>query len=201
MSLAQSVYQFLLENGFFDEHSQQEDAVRILLGLNGQQQRQALPTTIDFERKASDQPPLRGDVDLEIFVDGAADLHKKTAGIGGAFFRKGMEIYSFAEYLPDATNNQAEYTALCKALEIAAGFDVKSVRVASDSQLMVRQLNGEYRVKHANMKPLYQQAKQLAGHFEQIEFVHITRNFNKLADKLSKLGMSQPGGAKTKANQ
>lgn len=193
MSIAQSVYQFLVEKGFFAENPNQEDAVKILLGLN-ERQRHKLPESSDFERKASDQPPLQGDVDLEIFVDGAADLHKKTAGIGGAFFRKGMEIYSFAEYLSDATNNQAEYTALCKALEIAAQFDVKSVRVSSDSQLMVRQLTGEYRVKHANMKPLYERAKQLAGKFEKIEFVHISRNLNKLADKLSKIGMNQTNG-------
>lgn len=190
MSIAQSVYQFLLEKGFFDDHLNQEEAVKILLGLNERQHRK-LPESAEFERKATDQPHLQGDVDLEIFVDGAADLQKKAAGIGGTFFRKGMEIFSFAEFLPDATNNQAEYTALCKALEIATRFDVKSVRVSSDSQLMIRQLNGEYRVKHANMKPLYEQARRLAGKFDKIEFVHISRNLNKLADKLSKIGMNQ----------
>ncbi|MCF7796295.1 MAG: ribonuclease HI family protein [Lentisphaeria bacterium] len=200
MSIAQSVYQFLDERGFFQANPGQEEAVRILLGLN-ERQRQKLPESADFERKASEQPYLQGDVDLEIFVDGAADLQKKAAGIGGAFFRKGMEIYSFAEYLPDATNNQAEYTALCKALEIAAQFDVKSVRVSSDSQLMIRQLNGEYRVKHANMKPLYEQAKRLAGKFDRIEYVHISRQLNKLADKLSKIGMSKSDTAQSRSNR
>lgn len=193
MSLAQSIFSFLDKNGYFLENPDQEGAVAQLLSLSKNEP--PTNTEVDLERKASDLPILRGDVDLEVFVDGAADLGGKIAGIGGAFFRKGSEIYSFAEFLPDATNNQAEYTALCRALEIAGQFDVETIRICSDSELMIRQMNGQYRVRHANMIPLYKKAQKLAQRFKQVQYEHITRNFNKLADKLSKAGMKQETAA------
>ncbi|HCW76929.1 MAG TPA: hypothetical protein DHU63_10385, partial [Candidatus Marinimicrobia bacterium] len=168
----------------------QEKAVSTLLGLSIDAKTMN-PNKVDLDRKDSDLPILRGDVELEIFVDGAADLGRKIAGIGAAFFRKGVEIYTLAEFLPNSTNNQAEYTALCRALEIASEFDVKTVRVYGDSELMIRQMNGQYRVRHENMIPLYNRAIKLSRNFQRVQYEHITRNYNKLADKLSKAGMSQ----------
>lgn len=190
MALAHSVYSFLEENGFFQINPTQEKAVTALLGLISDE-KTIEPKTAGLDRKDSDLPILKGDVDLEIFVDGAADLGRKIAGIGGAFFRRGVEVYTFAEFLPDATNNQAEYSALCRALEIASQFDVQTIRVYGDSELMIRQMNGQYRVRHENMIPLYNKATQLAKQFQRVQYEHVTRNFNKLADKLSKAGMLQ----------
>jgi len=193
MDLAESIFTFLESNGFFDLHPQHRRAVERLLKLNpNSRTTPAIPTGAN-----RDLPPLNGAHDLEIFVDGAADLNARKAGIGGVFFRNGSEIYSFSEFIPDITNNQAEYLALCKALEVAAQFDAQKLRVCSDSQLMVRQLTGQYRVKHENMKPLYERAQRLIRQFKQVDFEHITRKYNKLADKLSKLGMLQEQTAKS----
>jgi len=190
MALARSVYKFLEDNGYFQVNPAQEKAVSTLLGLSIDAKTMN-PNKVDLDRKDSDLPILRGDVELEIFVDGAADLGRKIAGIGAAFFRNGVEIYTLAEFLPNSTNNQAEYTALCRALEIASEFDVKTVRVYGDSELMIRQMNGQYRVRHENMIPLYNRAIKLSRNFQRVQYEHITRNYNKLADKLSKAGMSQ----------
>jgi formyltetrahydrofolate-dependent phosphoribosylglycinamide formyltransferase len=96
---------------------------------------------------------------------------------GNQFCAKGL-------FLGETTNNVAEYTALTKALEAAAKIGVGKVTVFSDSELLVKQLNGRYRVKNENIRPLFQQAINLLGDFENWKVQHITRDKNKEADKL-----------------
>lgn len=130
----------------------------------------------------------------ELFVDGAADLHSKRAGIGGVLYRNGEEILSFSRYLPDVTNNVAEYEALLQGLKSALELGINSINIRSDSELVVKQIKGEYRVKHPNMKKLYEKVTALLRQFSSWRIDHVPREQNKVADKLSKEGMRSQSG-------
>ena len=93
-------------------------------------------------------------------------------------------ILGKSEYLGKATNNQAEYRALILGLEELLRMNVKGTSCFLDSELVVKQLNGQYRVKDKDLKPLYERIKKLAGEFEEIKFSHVRREENKEADKL-----------------
>ena len=90
--------------------------------------------------------------EISLYIDGAADLHSKTAGIGGVITKDGEEVFSFSEYLHDATNNEAEYAALVKGLKYLIQLKLLNANIYSDSELVVKQIKGEYRVKHPRMK-------------------------------------------------
>ena len=96
--------------------------------------------------------------EISLYIDGAADLHSKTAGIGGVITKDGEEVFSFSEYLHDATNNEAEYTALVKGLKYLIQLKLLNANIYSDSELVVKQIKGEYRVKHPRMQELYKEA-------------------------------------------
>ncbi len=125
---------------------------------------------------------------VDLFVDGAADLDSKTAGIGGVFYRNGEELFTFSEYLDDATNNDAEYSALIKGLETAKVLCVNQLNIYADSELVVKQINGQYKVKHPRMKILHSKVMILLKTLESWSIQHILRENNTVADKLSKEG-------------
>ena len=131
---------------------------------------------------------LDGEDEITLYIDGAADLHSKTAGIGGVIYRNKDELFSFSEYLDDATNNEAEYTALIRGIEHLIALSQFSVQIYSDSELVVKQINGEYRVKNQRMQNLYQQAMQLLNKLDQYSVTHILRDKNTVADKLANVG-------------
>lgn len=85
-------------------------------------------------------------------------------------------------YLGVATNNQAEYTALKIGLEKARAMAIKELAVFMDSQLVINQVNGLYKVRHNDLKPIYDQVKKMAAYFEKISFTHVPREENTLAD-------------------
>jgi ribonuclease HI len=89
-----------------------------------------------------------------------------------------------SQTIGNATNNVAEYTALVEGLGLAAELGVKSLRVLSDSELLVKQMNGEYRVKNPDLLELYQEARRLVGGFETVSIAHVRRDQNKRADEL-----------------
>ena len=97
---------------------------------------------------------------------------------------KGLQLKARAFFLGRATNNVAEYTAVVKALEAAKQTDAKSITVFSDSELLVKQLNGQYRVKSDQLRPIFVRASQLLERFESWQVKHVTRNKNTRADKL-----------------
>ena len=86
--------------------------------------------------------------DAKLFVDGAADLHSQTAGIGGAVFVDGKEIYCFSEPLLNKTNNEAEYTALIKGVQTILELKLVNINIYSDSELIVNQIKGKYNIKN-----------------------------------------------------
>ena len=124
-----------------------------------------------------------------LYVDGAADLHTKTAGIGGVFFNnKNEEVCSFSQYLDDATNNEAEYSALIKGLQQGIELKLININIFSDSELIVKQVNGDYKVKNDRMKKLHQKVLYLLEQYDNWVINHVMRDENTIADRLSKEG-------------
>jgi len=155
-------------------------AIKVLLASAENRSNQTLE---ELHRK------LSSDDLVELYIDGAADLHSKTSGIGGVFFQNGNEIDSFSEFLGDATNNEAEYNALIRGLQVAKELNISNICIYADSLLVVNQVNGEFKVKHENMIPLHTLATDLLDDFDSWTLKHILRDKNTIADKLSKAGM------------
>ena len=130
-----------------------------------------------------------------LHTDGAARGNPGPAGIGVVLVRPDGEVADeLARYIGTATNNVAEYTALITGLERALQFGVFDLEVFSDSELMVRQLNGQYKVKNEGLKPLFARVQQLAGQFRSIRYVHVPRERNRHADRLANEGIDRALG-------
>ena len=134
---------------------------------------------------------LNDDGKISMYIDGAADLNSKTAGIGGVIYKDKEELFTFSEYLNDSTNNEAEYIALIRGLEYLVQMKLLNVQIFSDSELVVKQINGEYKVKNSRMIILNQKASSLFSQLEEWSFTHVLREKNKVADKLAGEGRSK----------
>jgi ribonuclease HI len=134
---------------------------------------------------------------LTIHTDGGARGNPGPAAYAFVIQRDGGPAIEESACIGDATNNQAEYTALVRALERAEQLG-KSHRllVHSDSELLVKQMNGEYRVKDEGLKPLYEQARRLASRFQSVTIRHVPRSQNAWADRLYNAALD--GVTKTK---
>jgi len=126
---------------------------------------------------------------MTIFTDGGARGNPGPAAIGVVMYDENdNEMSTLSECIGDATNNVAEYKAVVRALEHTATLvdDTKAVKITLklDSQLVERQLNGAYKVKDAGMKELHTVATELIGQYSSVEFIHVKRELNKVADKL-----------------
>ena len=121
-----------------------------------------------------------------IWVDGASRGNPGPAAIGAVIKDEQGRLHArISRRIGITTNNQAEYRAIIAALEKAISLGVRQVEINSDSQLVVRQINGRYRVKKPELKPLYQQVKQLQGSLEGFAVAHIPREQNSEADGLA----------------
>ena len=127
-----------------------------------------------------------------MFVDGAADLHSKTAGIGGVIYQDDVELFTFSKYLDGATNNEAEYESLIFGLESLQKLSITNVNIFSDSELVVKQINGLYKVKNDRMKNLHKKSILLLSKLENWSFNHVLRDKNKVADSLASKGRMNP---------
>lgn len=123
---------------------------------------------------------------LVVFIDGAASNNPGPAGVGMVFMQNEQIINTVSEYIGERTNNEAEYIALIKALRVSLNYDVKSIKIFSDSELVVKQIKGIYNIKQENLKKLYNEALSLIKEFEYFEITHIVRDLNAQADKLAK---------------
>ncbi len=123
---------------------------------------------------------------LVIHTDGVSRGNPGLAAIGATLKdERGQLIASISRRIGWETNNQAEYKAIIAALETAIGLGVRQVELNSDSELVVRQINGRYRVKKEALKLLYQRVKELQGRLEGFTIRHIPRQQNKEADRLA----------------
>jgi len=117
-------------------------------------------------------------------TDGGSRNNPGPAGIGGVLYDDaGKLIDDVSEYIGTATNNEAEYRALIAILNKALQHNVENIHCFLDSELLVKQLNGEYRVKNERMKPLFAEVQALKSRFDSIDFTHVFREKNTEADK------------------
>lgn len=122
---------------------------------------------------------------LVINTDGGARGNPGPAGIGVMIKSEtGEQLYAFGGYIGETTNNVAEYSALIKALEEAQHLGGTSLRINMDSELIVKQMTGVYKIKEPTLQELAAKALKLLKHFEAFSFVHVRREFNKEADAL-----------------
>jgi ribonuclease HI len=123
---------------------------------------------------------------LIIYTDGASSGNPGPAAIGAVIQDgQGRVISRISRRIGRATNNQAEYRAIITALEEAVRLGAGEVDIKSDSELVVKQLKGRYRVKKATLRPLYQKVVQLIGSLEAFTITHIPREQNREADRLA----------------
>lgn len=104
------------------------------------------------------------------------------------------ELIEIAGYLGRTTNNVAEYSGLLDALEVALAEGASEVEVVSDSELLVKQMLGVYKVRHPNLIPLYERAKSMARRFRRFSIRHTLRAGNKDADRLANLAVDRADG-------
>src|SRR5262245_59191161 len=122
--------------------------------------------------------------EVTIYTDGASRGNPGPAAIAFVVQVDGQTISEFGTRIGQATNNTAEYLALIRGLEFVDGLSAKRVHIRSDSELMVRQMRGEYRVKHPDLIPLNEQAQVLARRFSAVTYTHVPRAENAEADRL-----------------
>lgn len=125
-----------------------------------------------------------------IATDGASHGNPGPAAIGAILKdEQGRLITSISQGIGQATNNQAEYRAIIAALENAIRLGASQVDIRSDSELLVRQINGQYRVKKASLRPLYLQVKQLQSKLESFTITHIPGQENTEAHNLANMAL------------
>lgn len=130
--------------------------------------------------------------EIIIYSDGGARGNPGPAGIGAVLYNNKKErIAEISQYLGIKTNNQAEYIALIEALKKAKELKGVEIQAFLDSELIVRQLNREYKVKNKDLAPLFLEVNNLSLGFKKITFKHIYREENKEADKLANQAMDK----------
>jgi len=126
--------------------------------------------------------------------DGGSRGNPGPAGIGVVVRAADRTpLVTLGRYVGRATNNVAEYKALITAMQEARKLGARRVHVRGDSELIIKQMRGEYRVKSEDLRPLFEEARELADGFEQARFEHNLRGRNALADKLANLAMDKKG--------
>ena len=129
---------------------------------------------------------------LIIFTDGGARGNPGPAGIGAAIYdENNVMVAEISEYLGVATNNQAEYKALIAAISKAKQLGAKELDCYLDSELVVKQLKREYKVKNKELAPLFLSIHNLSLSFNKISYTHIPREQNSEADRLANEAMDR----------
>jgi len=129
-------------------------------------------------------------VKVIVETDGAARNNPGPAGIGAVVRTPDGEVLAeIAEGLGETTNNVAEYTAALEGLRLAADLGATEVDLRADSNLLIEQLSGRYRVKAAHLRPLYEAVLEQAQRFERITYRHVPREQNTHADRLANAGV------------
>lgn len=119
---------------------------------------------------------------LTTWTDGGARGNPGPAGIGVVIKDGDNLVESFGRYIGETTNNQAEYQALIAALERASILGAEDVECKLDSELVVKQMRHEYKVRDAGLQTLFLRAHNLSAGFKKVSFHHIRREFNSAAD-------------------
>jgi probable phosphoglycerate mutase len=150
----------------------------------------------------AEEAPKRGAAEwITAYCDGGSRGNPGPAGYGvyieGA---DGERLAELSEYLGKATNNVAEYSALLAALEWALQAGHKRLRVVGDSELLVKQMQGRYKVASPDLRPLYEEAKRRVAQLEGFRIEHVLRGKNQKADRLANLAMDKGTGKRPAAS-
>lgn len=124
-----------------------------------------------------------------IYADGGSRGNPGPSGCGAVIIEDGRTLCEISQFLGHATNNIAEWTGLLLALEKAREMGLRSIEVRMDSELVVKQMRGQYRVKNEKLIPLYQKARKLSLEFPAFAIVHVRREENQIADRLANMAM------------
>lgn len=131
--------------------------------------------------------------EVSIYIDGAARGNPGPAGAGALLKEGEKAVKEVHKYLGEATNNVAEYSAAIFGLQEAIALGYKNAAIYLDSELVAQQLKGEYRVKDANMKALFEKVIFLINSFDSVKIIKIDRENNKEADKLANKAINLSG--------
>jgi len=175
--LMKAIFDYLPVQKFLDEYP--EFSERMVYELRDQVAELLQTQSLQEERSFS------------LFVDGASQPQKKQAGIGGVIYLNDSEIESFSENIGEATNNEAEYQALIRGCQVIRKFKPERVYIFADSELLVKQITGEYQVKNPRMQTLCGKAMNVLQHLPEWRIEHVPRERNKRADQLSKQAVLQ----------
>lgn len=147
-----------------------------------------------FQDEAATPRAAAGEA-ITAYCDGGSRGNPGPAGYGVSIESpSGQRIGELSEFLGVKTNNFAEYSALLGALEYALTQGHKSLKVIADSELMVKQIKGQYQVKSPELRPLYDEAKRRIAKLGKFEIQHVLRNKNKRADELANEAMDRGTG-------
>ncbi|MFH0775125.1 MAG: ribonuclease HI family protein [bacterium] len=128
---------------------------------------------------------------IEIYIDGACSGNPGPAAIGVVGYQDGKEIFAISRSIGEATNNIAEYKSLIAGLKTSQDTGYTSIKIYSDSELLVKQMCGKYRVKDPNLKKLWLEATRLCKKIEDVEIIHIRREKNSRANNLAQGGVKK----------
>lgn len=130
------------------------------------------------------------------YTDGGARGNPGPAGAGAVIYADGKKVAEMKKYLGTRTNNWAEYEAIVLVLERAKqmGYSQRDIELRMDSQLIARQLSGQYRVKDAHLKEQFLKVQALLSYFGKATFTHVFRENNKEADALANEAMDEGQG-------
>ena len=164
-------------------------AKKRLPGLTDKEIWKAISVAASMLRVSS---PVEKHKNLRVYIDGAAEPNPGPSGIGVVVYdEKKKKIKEVKKYIGLTTNNVAEYKALIQGLKESKKLLAQSVNVFSDSQLLINQMNGRFRINNKDLRRLFQQAKNLEGKFEKVAYRLIDRNKNKVADQLANLAIKK----------
>jgi ribonuclease HI len=138
---------------------------------------------------------------LIAYCDGGSRGNPGPAGFGVYIQDSaGQVVAELSQYLGKHTNNFAEYSGLLAALEFSISNNYRSLRVISDSELMVKQMKGQYRVNSPELRPLYEEARRRVSQLDRFQIDHVLREKNRHADRLANLAMDRGMGRAPAAN-
>ncbi len=120
----------------------------------------------------------------KLFTDGGSRGNPGPGAIGGVLIHNEKIIETFSQVIGNCTNNQAEYKAIIKGIQIAINLNIKELECFLDSELVVKQLNREFKVKDKDLAVLFVRVWNMKQSFKKITFTHVRREENSLADKL-----------------
>ena len=144
--------------------------------------------------KSQEQIEPSANISYCMMFDGCSKGNPGPAGAGAVIYANNAELWAKAIYVGhEETNNIAEYTGLLLGMNEAIFRKIRVLLVKGDSELVIKQMQGKYKVKSENLLDIYQEAKELEKQFDKIEYMHVYRHLNARADALSNEGLEKKG--------